>query len=212
MKTDDLIAMIASDVKPAAKSVVPRWLLLVTLAGAAVALAILVPWLGLRDMGEAVRSQSYWMKTVYTLALAVGGFLLAERLARPGVRWMHGLLVVGAGITCLGALALVQLASTPPDAMGAALLGSTWDRCPWRIVALALPGLLAVLLVMRRFAPTQPALAGAGAGLFVGGVAATVYGLHCGETSAAFTLIWYTGGIAASALLGALAGWRMLRW
>lgn len=212
MKTDDLIAMMASDVKPAAKAVVPGRLLLVALAGAAVALAVLVPWLGLRDMGEAVASQSYWMKTVYTLALALGGFLLAERLARPGVRWTRGLLVTGAGIAAMSALALLQLASTPPDALGAALLGSTWDKCPWRIVALALPGLLAVLLVMRRFAPTRPVLAGAGAGLFVGGIAATVYGLHCGETSAAFTLIWYTGGIAASALLGALAGWRMLRW
>lgn len=212
MKTDDLIAMMASDVKPAAKAVVPGWLLLVALAGAVVALGILVPWLGLRDMGEAVTSQSYWMKTVYTLALALGGFLLAERLARPGVRWTRGLVVAGVGIAGMGALAVLQLASTQPDAIGAALLGSTWDKCPWRILALAVPGLLAVLLVMRRFAPTRPALAGAGAGLFAGAIAATVYGLHCGETSAAFTLVWYTGGIAASALLGGLAGWRILRW
>lgn len=212
MKTDDLIAMMASDVKPAAKAVVPGRLLLVALAGAVVALGILVPWLGLREMGEAVTSESYWMKTVYTLALALGGFLLIERLARPGVRWTRGLLVAGVGIAGMGALAVLQLASTQPDAIGAALLGSTWDKCPWRILALAAPGLLAVLLVMRRFAPTRPALAGAGAGLFAGAVAATVYGLHCGETSAAFTLVWYTGGIAASALLGGLAGWRVLRW
>lgn len=212
MKTDDLIAMMASDVKAAAKAVVPGRLLLVAFAGAVVALGILAPWLGLRDMGEAVTSQSYWMKTVYTLALALGGFLLAERLARPGVRWTRGLLVAGVGIAGMGALAVLQLASTQPDAIGAALLGSTWDKCPWRILALAVPGLLAVLLVMRRFAPTRPALAGAGAGLFAGAIAATVYGLHCGETSAAFTLVWYTGGIAASALLGGLAGWRILRW
>lgn len=212
MKTDDLIAMMASDVKPAAKAVVPGRLLLVALAGAVVALGILVPWLGLRDMGEAVTSQSYWMKTAYTLALALGGFLLIERLARPGVRWTRGLLIIGAVVVGMAALAVLQVASTPPDALGATLLGSTWDKCPWRILALSLPGLLAVLLVLRRFAPTRPALAGAGAGLFAGAVAATVYGLHCGETSAAFTLVWYTGGIAASALLGALAGWRVLRW
>jgi hypothetical protein len=212
MKTDDLIAMMASDAKPAPKGKVPRRLLLVALAGAAVALAILVPWLGLRDMGEAVASESYWMKTIYTLALALGGFLLAERLARPGVRWSRGLVVVGIGLGVLAVVAIAQLISLPSDQMQSALLGSTWDKCPWRILALSAPGLLAVLFVMRGFAPTRPALAGAGAGLFVGGVAATVYGLHCGETSAAFTLIWYTGGIAASALLGALAGWRILRW
>jgi hypothetical protein len=212
MKTDDLIAIMARDVKAAPRGVVPRRLLLVALAGAVVALAILVPWLGLRDMGSAVASETYWMKTAYTLALALGGFLLAERLARPGVGWTRGLVVAGVGVAVMAALAVMQLVSTPAEEISAALLGSTWDRCPWRIVALAVPGLIATLLVMRRFAPTRPALAGAGAGLFVGGVAATVYGLHCGETSAVFTLIWYTGGIVGSTVLGALAGSRMLRW
>ncbi len=109
-------------------------------------------------------------------------------------------------------IAIVQLASTPSEAMRDALLGSTWDRCPWRIVVLAIPGLALTLLAMRRLAPTRPALAGAGAGLFVGGVAATVYGLHCAETSAAFTMIWYTGGVAFATVLGAIAGSRFLRW
>ncbi len=212
MKTDDLIAMMASDAKPAARFSIPRRLALVGAATALVALAILVPWLGLRDMGEAVGAASYWMKTMYTAVLAVGGFLLAERLARPGVSSRRGLMVAIAGIAALGAIAIAQLATMPAEQVSAALLGSTWDECPWRISLLALPGLLGVLLVMRKFAPTRPALAGAGAGLFVGGVAATVYGLHCGETSAAFTLIWYTAGIAISTIAGTLAGWRILRW
>lgn len=212
MKTDDLIAMIASDAKPVARFSIPRRLALTGTATAAAALVILVPWLGLRDMGQAVGDASYWMKTIYTAALGVGGFLLAERLARPGARSRRGFIVALAGILVMAAIAIVQLALLSGEQLPAALLGSTWDRCPWRIGLLALPGLLAALLVMRRFAPTRPALAGAGAGLFVGGVAATVYGLHCGETSAAFTLIWYTAGIAASTAIGALAGWRILRW
>ena len=213
MKTDDLIALMAADAKkPVAPFPVTRGLGPAALIGAGIALAALIPWLGLRDMAEAVASPSYWMKTFYTAALAGAGFLLAERLARPGAKATRGIVALVAVMAAMLAIAIVQLFSTPAEAMHDALLGSTWDSCPSRIVALAVPGLALCLLAMRSFAPTQPTLAGAGAGLFVGGIAATVYGLHCAETSAAFTAIWYTGGVALSTALGAVAGWRLLRW
>jgi hypothetical protein len=213
MKTDDLIALMAADAKkPASPFPVTRRLGPAALVGAVVAFALLVAWLGLRDMAEAVASPSYWMKTIYTLALAIAGFLLAERLSRPGTKATRGIIALVAVIALMLGIAAVQLFSTPAEDMRDALLGSTWDRCPWRIVALAIPGLALSLIAMRSLAPTRPTLAGAGAGLFVGGIAATVYGLHCAETSAAFTAIWYTGGIALSTALGAVAGWRLLRW
>lgn len=213
MKTDDLIALMAADAKKlAAPFPITRRLGPAALVGAVVAFALLVAWLGLRDMTEAVASPSYWMKTFYTAALASAGFLLAERLSRPGAKATRGVVALAIVLAVMLGMAVVQLIFTPPEAMRDALLGSTWDRCPWRIVALAIPGLALSLLAMRSLAPTRPALAGAGAGLFVGGIAATVYGLHCAETSAAFTMIWYTGGIALSVVLGAVAGWRLLRW
>ena len=213
MKTDDLIALMAADAKtPAAPLPVTRRIGPAALLGAVIAFVVLLAWLGMRDMGEAVASPSYWMKTLYTAALAAAGFLVTERLSRPGAKATRGVIALVTVLAVMLGIAIVQLLATPPDAMRDALMGSTWDRCPWRIVALAVPGLALTLLAMRRLAPTRPVLAGAGAGLFVGGVAATVYGLHCGETSAAFTLIWYTGGIAMSTALGALAGWRLLRW
>ncbi len=213
MKTDDLIALMAADAKkPASPFPVTRRLGPAALVGAVVAFALLVAWLGLRDMAEAVASPSYWMKTIYTLALAIAGFLLAERLSRPGTKATRGIIALVAVIALMLGIAAVQLFSTPAEDMRDALLGSTWDRCPWRIVALAIPGLALSLVAVRSLAPTRPALAGAGAGLFVGGIAATVYGLHCAETSAAFTAIWYTAGIALSTALGAVAGWRLLRW
>lgn len=213
MKTDDLIALMAADAtKPAAPLPVTRRLAPAALIGAAIAFAALLAWLGMRDMSEAMSSPSYWMKTLYTAAIAVAGFLVTERLSRPGAKATRGVIVLVTVVAVMLGLAIMQVLGTPPEGMRDVLMGSTWDRCPWRIVALAIPGLALSLLAMRRLAPTRPALAGAGAGLFVGGVAATVYGLHCGETSAAFTLIWYTGGIALSTALGALAGWRLLRW
>jgi hypothetical protein len=65
---------------------------------------------------------------------------------------------------------------------------------------------------MRRFAPTRPTLAGAAAGLLSGGLAATVYGLHCQETAIPFVAIFYTLGIVLSTAAGAIIGSRVLRW
>lgn len=213
MKTDDLIALISVDARGSASPmfVVGR-LVPVALIGAFAALAVLVAWLGMRDMTEAVVSPSYWMKTAYTVALAIAGLLISERLSRPAASAMRGIVVLVSVTAVMLAVATTQLLSMPAEYMPRALLGSTWDRCPWRIVALAIPGLALTLSAMRRLAPTRPALAGAGAGLFVGAIAATIYGLYCAETSAAFTLIWYTTGIAVSAALGALAGAHVLRW
>jgi len=61
-------------------------------------------------------------------------------------------------------------------------------------------------------APTRPRLAGAAAGLMAGGIGATVYGLYCQETAAAFTAVWYTFGMLIWAAAGALIGGRLLRW
>ena len=213
MQTDDLIALMAADArKPVTPFPVTRRIGLAAFIGAIASLVILVLWLGVRDMAAASALPSYWMKTLYTSALAGAGFLVTERLCRPGAKPTNGLAAMTAVFTLMLGAAVFQLMSTSEEGIGDALLGSTWNSCPWRIAALATPGLFYCLLSMRRLAPTRPAFAGASAGLFVGGIAATVYGLYCTETSAAFTLIWYTCGIALCAAVGAVAGWRLLRW
>ena len=73
-------------------------------------------------------------------------------------------------------------------------------------------GLAAIMWAMRRFAPTRTTLAGAAAGLLAGGVSATVYGLHCDESTAPFVALWYSLGISLTALTGAVIGSRVLRW
>ena len=73
MKTADLIAALAASAGPARPVPVARPIALACLAGGAVAVAILIAWLGLRPMHEAMRSASFWMKAAYTLALSVAG-------------------------------------------------------------------------------------------------------------------------------------------
>lgn len=213
MKTDDLIALLARDATPVKRRALPLRLVLLALAGAVLAFGLLVPWLGIRpDLAEAILGSTYWMKTVYTFGYAIAGFALAERLSRPGAKGWIGWAIIALWIVLAVLFASSQLMATAPDQMHAALMGSTWDRCPWRILLLSLPGLVLILVAMRRFAPTRPALAGAAAGLLAGGLGATVYGLHCEESAAPFVAIWYSVGMALSVIVGAVAGSRVLRW
>jgi hypothetical protein len=213
MKTDDLIALLARDASPVKRGALPMRVGLLALLGAAGAFAILVPWIGMRpDLHEAMMGSTFWMKAVYTFGLSVAGFALVERLSRPGAKGRIGWAIIALWIALALVFASRQLVTEAPDQMHAALMGSSWDKCPWRILVLSLPGLAALLWTMRRFAPTRPMLAGGAAGLLAGGLAATIYGLHCQETAAPFVAIWYSLGVLLSTLAGALIGSRFLRW
>jgi hypothetical protein len=213
MKTDDLIALLAKDALPVARRTIPLRTILVSALGAVIAFAVLVPWLGLRpDLAQAVLGPVFWMKAVFTFGLCIAGYLMVERLSRPGGQDRAGLVLAAACILLIATISGVEIASSAPEGMRALLLGSTWNLCFWRILVLSLPALAGQLWVMRSFAPTRPALAGAAAGLLAGGLAATVYGLHCDEFAAPVVALWYSLGIALSTLLGAIAGSRLLRW
>jgi hypothetical protein len=212
MKTHDLIGLLAQDSPPMpARRLAPR-LLGAALAGAVVSALILVAWLGLRPMDQAMHSPPFWMKAAYTALLALAGLMAAVRLARPGGRVGAALVLAVVAVAWLAMLAMMETMRTPAAGQSHLWLGWTWGICPFRILALALPIFAAVLWLMRRMAPTRLALAGAAAGLFAGGVGATVYGLYCRESAAAFVVVWYSLGILACAALGAVIGRRLLRW
>jgi hypothetical protein len=211
MKTSELIeALAAVDSKPVRPAAPGRRLLLAAAVGAVLALAALAVTLGVQP---AIHASWFWMKAGYSLALLLAGFLSLRRLARPGAR-------VGAAGVAIGAIALAALSTmaahaamrTPPDQQAALWLGQTWKMCSMRILALAIPAYAALVIVLRRLAPTRPRWTGAAAGLLAGGLSATVYGLYCQESAAPFVVTWYSLGIGACALGGALVGPRLLRW
>jgi hypothetical protein len=213
MKTDELIAALSADTPPVAPHTVGRRLAVASVLAAAAALVVLVGWLGLRpDLAQAMGRASFWMKAAYTTAAAISGFLLTDRLARPAGRPGAGSYPLAAALAVILGLAVVDLASTPAALRGAALMGRSWSVCPVRILLISLPAFAVVVWGLRRLAPTRLKLAGAAAGLLAGGVGATIYGLYCQETAAAFVAVWYTLGLGLCAGLGALAGPRVLRW
>ncbi len=213
MRTDDLIDTLAGDAGPAPGAPVSRRLLLAAGFGAAVALVLILTWLHLRaDLDQALQSRFFWVKAGYTAVLGVAGFWACERLSRPagsgrGAFWLGGsvlILIIG--------VALSQLLLAEPDQRMALIRGDSILHCLRNIVILGVPMLATSLAVMRGLAPTRPTLAGFAAGLFSGAVCATVYGLHCGESTLVFVGAWYTLGILLVGLLGAVIGRYALRW
>jgi hypothetical protein len=77
---------------------------------------------------------------------------------------------------------------------------------------LSIGPLACILLALRQGAPTEPGLAGAVAGLVSGGIAATLYASHCTDDSPLFVATWYPMAIGGVALVGYVAGSRLLRW
>jgi hypothetical protein len=213
MNTDDLIERLAGDLEPIPAGTLHKRMLRAASVGAAFEFAAVVLVYGLReDLAVALGHVDFWRKLAFTLAVAALGLAAVVRASRPGANIAARASWLLAPFVLIGVLALLELASLPRAARGTTWLGETAASCPWSILLLSVPVLITLLLCMRRFAPTRPALAGLLAGVASGGIAATLYGLHCPEWAASFVATWYALGIAASGVLGATIGSRVLRW
>ena len=213
MQTDELIADLSTDLKPVRRNAVERLLAGGLMVGAAVAFVLMAFWLGMRpDMHLAMRGTSFWMKACYTILVALLGFVLASSAGRPGTQFLSFALLLPLAVAVIGGVGMAQMMHAPPTMRPALFFGGSYTVCPWLIMAVSMPILIGVLMVMRRMAPTRPMLAGAAAGVLAGGAGATVYGLHCTESSALFVAVWYSLGILGVGLVGAGAGRFALRW
>ncbi len=213
MQTDELIDRLAADVRPVRPWGMTAALLIALACGVAAAGGLMLGWLGLRpDLSLAMKTGPFWMKFTYTMLLALIGFFLADRAGRAGSALWPAAWPLILAFVMIAALALIQTLRAPQSLWRSMLLGQSYTVCPWRIVVIAVPILIAMLLMLRRMAPTRPMLAGAAAGILAGSAGATVYGLHCQESAALFTAVWYTLGVAAAGAVGALAGRFALRW
>jgi hypothetical protein len=212
VETDDLIARLSQDLAPARHGTVARLLGTGLLVGLVVAAIILRMTLNFRpDLSAAISGAAFWIKFSYTFALAALGLWIVERQSRASADARKPLWLLLAPLALLAMLAMVQL-SAPGADQHDLMVGQTARVCSSLILLLSLPIFAGIFWAMRKLAPTRLTLAGAGAGLLAGAASATLYGLHCPETSAPFILIWYTLGILLATALGAVLGRWTLRW
>ena len=213
MKTDDLVAMLATGATAAPRRVAGRRLALALLAGLPLSFAILFTEYGLRrDLVQAMFWPMFWVKVLFPLCIAAAAFVMVQRLARPGVQVRRAWLGAAVPVLVVWVLAAMAWFNAPPQDRMALLMGESWRVCALSIGLMALPVFAAALLALKGLAPTRPALAGAAAGGLAGGVGAAVYALHCMELTAPFLAVWYVSGIALPVLAGAVLGPRLLRW
>jgi hypothetical protein len=213
METDDFIRSLASGVKPVARRAAETRIAIGAGAGAAAGLLALALWLGFRpDLQAALGTFPFWMKAIYTASIALFGFVAAAHLARPDARPRRWFWIAAAPIGLLMVLAAFELARTPLADWGAVWLGHSARACPLRILTLSIPIFIGLVWAFRQLAPTRPQTTGAFAGLAAGGMAATLYGLHCPEVAATFVLSWYSLGILGAAFAGSVAGRFLFRW
>jgi hypothetical protein len=213
MKTDDLVAMLATGAEAVAPRAAARrcaaaigWGVL----GAALLMGML---LGVRpDLRAAVLLPMFWVKFAFVACLAAASLLAVLRLSRPGLRlaWVPGALA--APVLAMWVLAAVALLRADPAQRAPLFFGDTWASCPFLVAMLSAPVFVAVFWAIRGLAPTRLRLAGAAAGLLAGAVGALVYCLHCPELAAPFLGFWYLLGMLIPTAAGAALGPRLLRW
>lgn len=213
MKTDDLISALATELDPVPPRAVANRLMLGLGLGAVISVAVMVLWLGVRpDLMPAMHTGPFWMKFTYVLSIAVFGFGLVDRLARPdGEGGVFGPLIL-APLGVMIVLAAWQLIGQPHDVRMQLMLGQSYQVCARNIMVLTIPIFAGLFWSLRALAPTRLTFTGAVAGVLAGAAGTFIYAFHCTESAAPFVAIWYTLGIAACGLVGALFGRLLLRW
>jgi hypothetical protein len=213
MKTDDLIAALASRAESIEPHVLQRRYAIALCSGAFGTMLLMAILLGVRpNLADAARLPMFWAKLAFPAALLAGALLATVRLSRPGVRLGRVAAALAAPVLVMWLIAAVVTLAAAPGEREALVFGDTWKSCLVNVPMLSLPLFVASLWAMGGLAPTRLALAGAAAGLLSGAGGALVYALHCPELAAPFLGIWYVLGMLIPTALGALLGPRLLRW
>lgn len=213
MKTDRLIAMLATDGSVANHPAPSRRFGIAVLGGIAAAVVLMALGLGIRpDIVTVVHTTMFWIRVGFAVAMLGTALLAATRLARPGVPAAPGLAAIAMPVALIWSLAAFVLVQAPEGSRLALLLGHTWRVCPPLIAALSVPAFVAMFWAMRGMAPVRLRLAGAVAGLAAGASAVIAYCLHCPEMAPPFWALWYLSGMLIPAAVGSLLGPRFLRW
>lgn len=211
MRTDLLIAELASGPPLRARAglrlagaIGAGWLI------ALVGLAVVEgpPMAAIAHTGAA----AFAVKLGYAIALASLAALAAVAAGRPGRKLSGPIALIAVPLTLVLAVAVVELATSDRASWSGMMLGSHYWSCFTSVVVASLPVFAGMVWAYRILAPTRLALAGFLIGLSAGAAGAVAFALYCHEATAVFLVTAYTPAMLMTALLGAAAARRLLRW
>jgi hypothetical protein len=213
MKTDDLIAMLSTNVEPVDRRQVTRVISVAVAVGAAAAIGGVLVALGVRtDLLEHGLSAFMLVKLVFSLAIVVPAAIYLTRLARPGGERKTRVVLTVFPFVAVMLLAAVSLILAPRSHWDAMIMGDQWLECMLSIPIIAIVPFAVIIWAVRQTSPTDLARTGALAGLVAGGLSAAGYALHCADDSMPFVALWYCGTIALCTFAGWKLGPWLLRW
>jgi len=213
MKTDELVALLSTNLEPADRRSVARTLYVALAAGSIAALGLAFVGLGIRSDLMTTRAFVFLvMKLAFAIAIVGLALLYLTRLARPGGERKTPSFLVAMPFLVIVVLAGISLALAPSSHWDKMIVGNEWLECLISIPIIAIVPFAISIWAVRRAAPTNLTRTGAFAGLVAGGVSAMAYALHCTDDSLPFIAIWYGGTIVLCTLAGAALGPRLLRW
>lgn len=213
MKTDDLIALLATQAPPVQRGA-RRWTIAAMLAvGALTSLVVMMTWLRINpSLLQFSGSPWFWVRFCFIVSVTVLAWGLFVRLGKPGVAARVSMWWLALPVAVMALLGAALLLQAPEEARLAMILGVSWNVCARNIAILAIPIFAISIWVAREFAPTRLRVTGAMLGFFSGALSALIYSLHCPELAPSFLMIWYVLGIAIPGVVGALLGRRLLGW
>lgn len=212
MKTSDLIATLAGNLKPVRRLRPPviraaGWLML-----AALVLALLTISQGIRpDLAQRLQDPAFAVSIAASLLTGVLAAIAAFQLSLPdrSRRWL--LLPLPALVVWLsniGYQCLAQWVSIGPQGL---TLGEA-ARCFATLVLSGLPLSLALLVMLRYAAPLRPSSVAVTASLAVAGITATALSMFHVLDATALILMWNLGTALLFVGLGSLFGRRIFEW
>lgn len=210
---DNLINNLVQDLAPVRSRRLSReaaWLLGLGLAELALYVALGQPR---PDLAQTMNGPSFWWKFASLTVLTLSGVGVAlrsfdpARSARRGLRWMVGIV--------LGVLAAGWIIDGVDPVGGSILARVDFAHglvCLTAMTVLSLPPLIALGLLMRRGAATDPrgsALAVGAAGAAWG---ALIFAFHCPMDDPLYVAIWYSLGYMLVASVSRVLLPRITRW
>jgi len=213
MTTDQLISLLAADLKPVDRWRILRAVIVALAIGTAAAFGVMLLIFGARAEMPGVRNPDFLViKLLFAFAVVVTGAKVLPRMARPGTEARSFPALIFMPFAAIAAAAVVVLGSAHFSTWTGMVFEKDSLTCLLSIPLLAVLPFTALIWALSIGAPTDETRAGEIAGLVAGGLGAFVCAFPCADGALPSIALWYGLPIGICTTFGAMLGPSLLRW